>query len=149
DQNAVREKLQGLMDKLRNKNVPPPDTLDDAARAMNRARERLAEDDYDGALPPEREAIDKLREGTQSLARQLTENLSKRQAFGVGRGQGRDPLGRRPGSNGFATEGSVKVPDESALQQARRILEEDRRRAAERGRPEEELDYLDRLLKRF
>ncbi len=116
---------------------------------MNRARERLAENDYSGALPEEREALDKLREGAQSMARQLTEKLAQRQALGVGRGRGRDPLGRRPGSNGFATEGSVEVPDESALQEARRILEELRRRAAERNRPEEELDYLDRLLKRF
>ena len=32
---------------------------------------------------------------------------------------------------------------------ARNILKELRRRAEERGRPQEEFDYLDRLLKQF
>jgi hypothetical protein len=43
----------------------------------------------------------------------------------------------------------VKVPNAGEAQRARAILEEIRRRAAERGRPPEELDYLDRLLRRF
>jgi hypothetical protein len=43
----------------------------------------------------------------------------------------------------------VKVPQESDLQRAREILQELRKRAAERNRPKEELDYIDRLLKRF
>lgn len=150
EQNAVREKLKELMENLRNKNVQVPENLGDAGEAMGDARDRLAQDDYGGALPPEREAIEKLREGSKSLAQDLTERLSKRQALGFGGSRGgRDPLGRRPGSQGFAAGDSVKVPDESALQEARRILEELRRRAAERGRPEEELEYLDRLLKRF
>lgn len=149
DQNAVRRKLDGVMEDLRKEGVDMPGSLDEAGRAMNRARESLAENDYDRALPDEREAIDKLREGAQSLARALTERLAGRQALGIGMPGGRDPLGRQPGANGFTTDGSVKVPDESALQEARRILEELRRRAAERGRPGEELEYLDRLLKRF
>ena len=45
--------------------------------------------------------------------------------------------------------GNVKVPDKSDLQRAREILQELRKRAAERGRPQEELDYIDRLLKQF
>ena len=43
----------------------------------------------------------------------------------------------------------MKVPDESDLQRAREILKELRKRAAERGRPQQELDYIDRLLKQF
>jgi hypothetical protein len=43
----------------------------------------------------------------------------------------------------------VKIPDRDTLARARSILEELRRRAAERGRPKQELDYYDRLLKEF
>ena len=60
-----------------------------------------------------------------------------------------DPLGRMQGGHGPMTGNSVKVPDQSALDRARAILKELRRRAAERGRSQEELDYIDRLLRSF
>jgi len=41
------------------------------------------------------------------------------------------------------------VPDEIDVQRAREILEELRRRLSEPTRPQFELDYIDRLLKRF
>ena len=43
----------------------------------------------------------------------------------------------------------MKVPTQSELQRAREHPEELRRRAGERGRPQQELDYIDRLLKQF
>ena len=48
------------------------------------------------------------------------------------------------------TAAEVKVPgaDESATQRARRILEELRKRLGDPLRPAEELDYLERLLRR-
>ena len=41
------------------------------------------------------------------------------------------------------------MPTELDLGQARAIMEELQRRAAQRNRPCEELDYLQRLLRRF
>ncbi|MFT8246024.1 TIGR02302 family protein [Roseomonas sp. BN140053] len=66
-------------------------------------------------------------------------------------GQGRDPLGRRTQeATGSAEEGGdTRVPDEAEVLRTRRIQEELRRRVGERERPPQELDYLDRLLKRF
>ena len=68
-----------------------------------------------------------------------------------GQGEGRDPLGRRSRDvAGSAENGAdTRVPDEAEQLRSRRIQEELRRRGAERGRPPEELDYIDRLLKRF
>ena len=43
----------------------------------------------------------------------------------------------------------VKVPDQIDVQRAREILEELRRRLGEPTRPMLELEYLERLLKRF
>jgi hypothetical protein len=61
----------------------------------------------------------------------------------------RDPLGRPMSNNGTFDQGDVKIPDQNTLQKAREILDELRRRAGERYRPEIELDYIERLLKRF
>jgi hypothetical protein len=43
----------------------------------------------------------------------------------------------------------VKVPDEIDVQRAREILEELRRRLGDALRPQIELDYIERLLRRF
>jgi hypothetical protein len=66
-------------------------------------------------------------------------------------GEGRDPLGRRRTETGGSNEegADTRVPDEAELLRTRRIQEELRRRGAEKARPVEELDYIDRLLKRF
>jgi hypothetical protein len=45
--------------------------------------------------------------------------------------------------------GTVKLPDQSDLARAREILEELRRRAGEANRAQQELEYIDRLLKQF
>jgi hypothetical protein len=70
-------------------------------------------------------------------------------------GQGRasqrdtDPLGRPTRGRNYS-DGQVRVPgaDESAVERARRIMEELRRRLGDPSRPLEELDYLERLLRR-
>jgi hypothetical protein len=61
----------------------------------------------------------------------------------------RDPFGRPLSSGGSYDRGDVKIPDQNILQKSREILDELRRRAGDRSRPEIELDYIDRLLKRF
>jgi hypothetical protein len=61
---------------------------------------------------------------------------------------GRDPLGRY--NQGTSAEnGDVVVPEERERQRTQAIQEELRRRGAERERPQQELDYIDRLLKQF
>jgi hypothetical protein len=61
----------------------------------------------------------------------------------------RDPFGRPMSSNGPYDQGDVQLPDASILQKSREILDELRRRAGERARPTIELDYIERLLRRF
>lgn len=73
---------------------------------------------------------------------------------GEGRGQKRthrDPLGRltQEGTSGSDESSDVTVPEQMEQVRTRAIEEELRRRGAERERPKEELDYIDRLLKQF
>jgi hypothetical protein len=64
---------------------------------------------------------------------------------------GRDPLGRRfgQGSSGADESADVTVPEERERQRTQAIQEELRKREGQRSRPQEELDYIDRLLKQF
>jgi hypothetical protein len=59
---------------------------------------------------------------------------------------GRDPLGRAGSPLG---DSGVKIPGPDELARAREILQELRRRSAQMNRPQQERDYLDRLLKAF
>jgi uncharacterized protein (TIGR02302 family) len=63
----------------------------------------------------------------------------------------RDPLGRpaREGTSGADESGDVHVPEQAEEARTRAIQEELRRRDADRARPQPELDYIERLLKRF
>jgi uncharacterized protein (TIGR02302 family) len=62
-----------------------------------------------------------------------------------------DPLGREnsQGGNGADEGDGVQLPAEAERQRTRDLQDELRRRGAERSRPQEELDYIDRLLKQF
>lgn len=62
--------------------------------------------------------------------------------------RGRDPLGRMNQGSGMDT-GDVHVPEEAERKRSQAIQEELRRRGAERVRPQEELDYINRLLRQF
>ena len=61
----------------------------------------------------------------------------------------RDPFGRPLSNNGTFDQGDVNIPDANMLQKSRQILDELRRRSGERSRPTIELDYIERLLRRF
>ncbi|MGD9868544.1 MAG: DUF4175 family protein, partial [Hyphomicrobiales bacterium] len=91
--------------------------------------------------------LDRLRQGTQSLAQQVMQGMAIR--LGQGTDAPRDPFGRPERTQGPDLGTSVKVPDEIDIQRAREILEELRRRLSEPTRPLLELDYLERLLKQF
>jgi len=66
-----------------------------------------------------------------------------------GSGGGGDIFGRSPGGARGLGVGEVELPEQGELRRAGEILEELRRRAGERSRPEAELDYIERLLRRF
>jgi hypothetical protein len=63
----------------------------------------------------------------------------------------RDPLGRplREGTSGADESGDVQVPEKAEEARTRAIQDELRRRDADKARPQPELDYIERLLKRF
>lgn len=150
-QDGLRQRLEDLMGQLGENGQPVPGELEQAARSMQRAGDRLSQGRPDSAAGAQGQAIDQLRTGAQALADAMFDSMgSGGEQTGVNAGGDQtDPLGRPLTSNGASNSDSVKLPDELDLQRARQILEELRKRAAELGRPEQELEYLERLLRRF
>jgi hypothetical protein len=115
--------------------------------------------DKGGAVEAQGRALQALRDGAKGLQGQMN-------AQGQGQGQGpggrvgmalpgqhghggRDPLGRNgPQDAKGASNGSLG-DTEDAAQRARRVMEELRRRLSDPNRDSGELDYFERLLKRF
>lgn len=150
DQKALREELEALLQQLGDKGAEAPDALAKAAQSMKSAEQRIEDGRSDRATAAQGQAIDQMRAGAQGLADKLMQSMAGRMGNANGKGMTRtDPLGR-PMPNGAAGLGEdVAVPDKIDAQRARDILEELRTRATKLGRPKIELDYIDRLLKRF
>jgi uncharacterized protein (TIGR02302 family) len=144
-QGDLRQQLDKLMQGLGSKAGGTKD-LGEAGKQMGEAQGKLGERALDNATQAERNALDAMRKG----AGQLAKKLMQEQAGGkAGESGDADPLGRENGGRGPSFGSQTKLPDKSQMVRARNILKELRRRAEERGRPQEELDYLDRLLKQF
>jgi uncharacterized protein (TIGR02302 family) len=145
-QGKLRDNLDRMMKGLGAQHLPQPGQLGEAGRQMGNAQDQLGSGAFDGAGSAQKNALEAMREASNALAQELM----KRSGQGQEGQQGTDdPLGRAAGSKGGLDGGNVKIPDRSELARARSILEELRKRASEQGRPKEELDYIDRLLRQF
>jgi uncharacterized protein (TIGR02302 family) len=154
DQEALRRQLGELMRKLGEMSGNIPGEFGEAEQAMRRAGEALGQGMPGDAIGPQGEALDLLRQGAQGAMQAMRGGNGPGEQNGFenfGRpNQNRDPLGRPlPGTFGAENTGDVGIPDAGDLQRAREILRELRSRAGDRLRPPPELDYLERLLKRF
>ena len=182
-QQALRDQLKQLLDELKNRGlgqnqqgqqVPgqgrnqgqgqgpgqgqDQDQLNQLGRAgdaMGEAEGDLGQGNTDGAIDSQGRALDALRQGAQSLAQSMQQQMGQGKGLGRGRlGEARgdnetDPLGRPLRGREYGDDSSVKIPGDIDVQRARRILEELRKRFGEFARPQEELDYLQRLLKDY
>ncbi len=176
NQQALRDRLKKLLEDLKNRglgqnNQGQPgekgrgekgqgegnngmNELGQADDAMGEAQSQLGDNNADNAVESQGRALDALRKGTQGLAQSMQQQMGQGNGpgqngrIGQPRAQGEtDPLGRPRGPN--ADDYTVKVPGEIDVQRARRIIEELRRRFGDTLRPQEELDYIERLLKDY
>jgi hypothetical protein len=130
--------------------------IEEAGRAMDEAEEALRNGDNAGALDRQAEAIENLREGLRGMADALAQNNPQGQQGAQpddlasnDREVPRDPLGRVTGQNGRIGTDEQLLQGEDVYRRARDLLDELRRRVGEQTRPEEERDYLKRLLDLF
>jgi uncharacterized protein (TIGR02302 family) len=144
-QGDLRQQLDKLIKGLGPKAGGGAKDLGEAGKQMGQAQGKLGERALDDATQAERNALEALRKGAGQLARQMMQRNGQQQ----GENGNDDPLGRENGGRGPSFGDQTKLPGSSQMERARNILKELRRRAEERGRPKEELDYIDRLLKEF
>ncbi len=146
-QKKLAEQLDKLKKELKGATGSGSKEMDAANEAMEDAERSLQEGALDDATQQQGDALDKMRQGAQQMQQEMAKNGRNR--FGENGETPRDPLGRPQKSQGPDAGASVKVPGEIDMQRAREILQELRKRSAEQTRPPVELDYLERLLKRF
>ncbi len=109
------------------------------------------------AVAAQGRALEALRKGAEQLAQAMQQGGEGQGAEGDQEGTGQaegggdtDPLGRPlandPAFDPHARFDPMGIP---AVERAQRVLEELRRRLSDPSRPQEELDYLERLLKPY
>ncbi|HHN67355.1 MAG TPA: TIGR02302 family protein [Thermopetrobacter sp.] len=148
-QGQLRDRLRDMLERLRRGGGQAPETLNRSGESMGGAARALRGARRGRALREQAEALRALRDGARGLARQVARQRQGRGRPGrLGRGRGADPLGRPLSRFGedFGTRERM-VPDERAVERARRILEALRKRANDPARPADERDYIERLLK--
>ncbi len=160
-QEALRQMLNQMMQQMQQQGGGTPQAMQRAERAMRGAGQALQQGQPGRAVGPQSDALDALQEAARAMANQMMgdnygdgpggeplDNPGLRQAQ-------RDPFGRlldsENGNGGIDDGGTLRMgkSNESALDKAKEILDELRRRAGERDRPTIERDYIDRLLKQF
>jgi uncharacterized protein (TIGR02302 family) len=130
--------------------------LDEAGRAMEEAERALREGDLPGALDRQADAMRSMREGMRSLGEAMAQEQRDQQGGGQGEAVGRadpnsarDPLGREPGDGARIGSDRNMLQGEDSNRRAEELLDEIRRRQGDLSRPENEREYLQRLLDMF
>ena len=145
----LRQELGGVAERLQSFLGAVPGALGAADKAMGEAAQALGRGDLEAGSTAQGEALQALREAQQGAGQAMGRRLGGGMALFPGSGRGGDIFGRSPGGARGLGIGEVEIPDQGKLRRASEILEELRRRAGERSRPEAELDYIERLLRRF
>src|SRR5580704_4258024 len=165
NQQALRDRLNQLLEELKGlgqsqggqQGQDNLDQLGRAGEAMGQAEDSLAQGNPDSAVDSQGRALEALRKGAQSLAQSMQQQMGQGPGpngrpgrLGQSRADGdTDPLGRPMRGRDYGDDSGVRVPDQIDAQRARRIIEELRKRFGDMGRPQDELDYIERLLKDY
>ena len=151
-QGALRGMLEDLMGRLGRQGMEAPQSFGQAGKSMDGAAGSLRDMRRDQALGQQSEALNALRDGAQSMARQMMQqgqgNTGNYGRHGQARGDDRDPLGRPRANRGedYGPDRNM-LPGEAAIRRAREILDILRSRANNPDLPRIDRDYIDRLLR--
>jgi hypothetical protein len=163
DQESLRRQLGEMMRQLGEQSGDIPQSLGRAERAMRGAADALQRGQPGNAIGPQSEALDQLQQAARGMVEQMMGQMGDGPPDGSEPGDRegvrqseRDPFGRMNAQDhangGIDDGGRMRLGDPTtnyAVEKAKGILDELRRRAGERARPEIERDYIDRLLKQF
>ncbi|ALE03217.1 TIGR02302 family protein [Bartonella ancashensis] len=144
-QGELQSELSVLEQKLSEQGLIQDNSLKNAEKKMDSSQNALSRGDYEISAQNQSDSLETLRQGAQSVLKVMREVLKKsgdmQDSF-----EPLDPLGHPLSSKGDQDK-SVIVPQEGDRARARQILEEIRKRLSHDNLPEEEKNYLERLLR--
>ena len=157
-QGQLQKELDAMGKELEGMGMKPSDDFGEAGKEMGNAEGSLGEGEDGQAFGHQGKALEAMRRGAQNMMQQMQQAMQQGQQPGQGQqGPGfggrqmnqssRDPLGRQRNTQGPDFGQDVGVPDEIDTQRARRILDQIRKRLGNQLSPQQERDYLERLLK--
>ena len=159
-QQELRDRLAAIEKKLKGAGQGQG-ALGEAGEAMGEAADALkgGEGSSGQAVDAQGRALDALGKGAKSLAEAMQQQQGEGtgQASGEGQDGGQDgqatgdadPLGRPRGGGTLHSSSRFDPLGVPAAQRAQRVLEELRRRLGDPSRAQEEIDYLERLLRSY
>jgi uncharacterized protein (TIGR02302 family) len=166
-QEALRQRLEDLQRRMKQFGMKGEQGFEEAEGAMRDAEQGLAEGNPSGndrAVDSQGRALEALRKGAQSMAQQMQQQGQQGEGqAGPGPGPGEpngpmregrntadpDPLGRESRDRTYNPQSRYDPLGAPASERAQRVLEELRKRLGDTSRPREEIDYLERLLRRY
>jgi uncharacterized protein (TIGR02302 family) len=146
-QRDLQSELNKLTDELKKQGLESSKEMDQAQNSMDRAGRSLGNAESGKATDQQAEALDALRRGARSMMQQLQEAQGQGDGQGQQNGEARDPLGRETGQGSSDGKGT-QLPNQIDIQKARRILDEIRKKLGDALSPQQEKEYLERLLQR-
>ena len=164
NQQQLRERLEQLKRRMKELGMNGEQGLDDAEDAMKQAEGALGQGQDGEAVGQQGRALDGLRRGAQGMAQQMQQQGQgdgTEQADGDPQGPGQpgnrraqssepndDPLGRPTPTTEAGDRSKFRKGGKGGTleQRAREVTEELRRRLGDPARPQDELEYLQRLL---
>ena len=154
-QQKLREQLSQLMSKMANMSGQTPGAMGDAEKSMKNAEQALKSGAMQRGAEAQGQALSKMESGMQEASEGMMQALAKKGMSGMMQMPGTQRRLEQMGGqrNGLDDGENVQVPKgpdtEGMAQRVRTILDEIRKRAADRTRPEAEQEYLRRLMKEF
>lgn len=144
-QAELQSELLELKEELSAQGIEQSDALKEAEEKMNSAKDGIDQGNYEMSLQNQSSALESLRQGAQSVLKTMREMLQK--AGHDSKPGLQDPLGRPLSPGTEQDKEGASVLQDSDRTRARQILEEIRKRLGTEHIPEEEKNYLERLLR--
>ena len=157
-QQALRQQLEQLQKQMKDLGLNGEKGFEEAQQAMKDAEQALGDGKRgnDRAVDAQGRALQGLQQGSRGLQGQMAQGQGQGEGqqpgeTGMGRSDGTadgtepDPLNRSRNANDMTGLDA----GQGLAERARQVLEELRRRLGDRLRPQEEKDYLERLLRRY
>lgn len=150
-QDKLRDELGQIVRSLTERHPDVPPQLATADQSMKSAGQNLGRQEWPEAKSKQGKALDALKEMSKDMQQNMKMQVLRMPS---GRKEGKsgsrpDPFAPPTPTDQVEDDGSIKVPSQEKIKRARAILDELRRRSGEYERPQEEREYIERLLNSF